>query len=85
MKEANKHRKLLCDMYAATAKEQLEGFRVLMEKGGASPFPLPVPGWQQPQNITVAHANYVIVGNDSTMTVDHGDSITNYVDKDEDN
>ncbi|CAL8312504.1 unnamed protein product [Gadus morhua 'NCC'] len=85
MKEANKHRKLLCDMYAATAKEQLEGFRVLVEKGGASPFPLPVPGWQQPQNITVAHANYVIVGNDSTMTVDHGDSITNYVDKDEDN
>ncbi|CAL8367730.1 unnamed protein product [Boreogadus saida] len=85
MKEANKHRKLLYDMSAATAKERLEGLRVVMEQGGASPFTLPVPGWQQPQNITISHANYVIVGNDSTMTVDHGDSITNYVDKDEDN
>ncbi|CAL8324006.1 unnamed protein product [Arctogadus glacialis] len=73
MKEANKHRKLLCDMSAAIDKERFD----------ASPFQLPVPGW--PQHITVAHANYVIVGNDSTMTVDHGDSITNYVDKDEDN
>ena len=86
MKEQNKNRKILGDVCAATAKLQLENLRAVTEQtllmqrelqdiltipcGGGSLYPL------QPQNITINNSKCVMIGNDSSMTVDYGDSNT---------
>ena len=64
--------------------------------GGASPHLWPPLGWppqqqqqqqqqQQPHSITITNANYVIIGDDSTMTVEHGDTNTTHVVRDDAN
>ncbi|CAL8281627.1 unnamed protein product [Lota lota] len=104
MKGADRQRKLLSDVRAATAKSELERVRIYMETSlhmqrdlqsmqnllsspgeGASLFPRPGPGWphQQPANIHVENAKYIMIGNDSKMTVDLGGSNTERVDKDD--
>lgn len=98
MKLANKQCKVLGEVHAATAMIQQEKLRIYMEHtlhmqhaledlqtipcAGASSFPC--TGWP-PQNIHVENAKYIMIGNDSKMTVDFGGSNTDDVVEDEDN
>jgi len=93
MKMADKQRKILGDMHAATAMLDSERVRVYAEQmmhmrhtlEDLHTIQCPAPGWQlQPQHVHVNNAKYIMIGNDSTMTVDFGGSNTDRVVEDED-
>lgn len=93
MKRADNQRKILGDVHAATAMLDSERLRVYAEQAmhmrrtleDLHTIQCPTPGWQpQPQHVHVNNAKYIMIGNDSTMTVDFGGSNTDRVVEDED-
>ncbi|KAG7273514.1 hypothetical protein CRUP_015890 [Coryphaenoides rupestris] len=76
MKMANKQCKILGNMHATTAMLESESLRdnaehMMHMQSMLHSIQCPSPGWQ-PQHVHVNNAKYIMIGNDSTMTVDFG-------------
>ncbi|KAJ3594524.1 hypothetical protein NHX12_003831 [Muraenolepis orangiensis] len=94
MKLADAQRKALGDVHVSNAmltQERLRHFTEIthhmhstLQGAGASSFPCPMPGWQ-PQNIHIENSKYIVIGNDSTLSVDFGSLNLDHVVEGEDN